>query len=59
MMNDYGVYRNFNSIGKICLDAHYQAMSVEQVYKFIDNVVLDGSDEMLVDRDKMVKKYLH
>ncbi len=58
MMNDYGVYRNFNSIGKICLDAHYQAMSVEQVYKFIDNVVLDGSDEMLVDRDKMVKKYL-
>jgi hypothetical protein len=58
MMNDVGVYRNFNSIGKMCLDAHYQAMTVDDVFNFIDAVVLEGVDEMVADRDKMAKTYL-
>jgi hypothetical protein len=58
MMKDIGVYRNFNSIGKMCLDAHYQAMSVDDVVNFIDIVVLEGVDEMRADREKMAKTYL-
>lgn len=58
MMNDVGVYRNFNSIGKICLDAHYQAMTVDDVFNFIDTVVLEGVDDMMADRDKVAKTYL-
>lgn len=58
MMNDVGVYRNFNSMGKMGLDAHYQAMNVQDVFDFIDDVVLNQCDEMQVDREKMIKNYL-
>lgn len=58
LMNQSSAYENFNSIGKMCLDQHYHAHHFDDVYKFIDEVVIGGNDPLNESRMIVVDKFI-
>lgn len=58
MMKESKVSENFNVVGKLALGLHYHAYTIEQVYDFMDNVILNGNDSMLEMRSSKAREYL-
>jgi hypothetical protein len=58
MMNNLEIYKNFNSVGKMCLDAHYQAFDEGEIFKFIEKVILSNSDDLMKERERIAKKFV-
>lgn len=40
------IYDGLDAFGKQCMDLHYHAKSIDEVYAFIDRIVIQGEDEM-------------
>ena len=52
------IYRGLDDFGKLCMDLHYHAQSVEEIGTFIQDVILNGKDPRKAERDSFRKKYL-
>lgn len=58
MVRDDDLINRFNEFGKLSFEMHYHAKTECEIINFIDNVVINGKDEMLVDRTRFIQKYL-
>lgn len=47
-----------NDFGRICFEQHYKGSTIEDIKKFIDNVVIRGVDPMKEERFKFYKEQL-
>lgn len=54
----HSLYEGLDEFGQRCLDLHYHAESVQDIYKFIDNVVLGGQDRLKDERNAFRNQYL-
>lgn len=56
-VNNY-VYNRFNKIGKDMLNNHYKAYTKEDIIHFIEEIVINGNDDMKINRDNYYNNYL-
>lgn len=52
------LYEELDEFGQRCLDLHYHAESVQDIYQFIDTVVLGGQDRLKEERNTFRNQYL-
>ena len=50
--------KQFNDFGALAFDQHYVGRSEEDIYRFLDNVVLKGEDSMCESRQQFFNTYL-
>ncbi|WP_281234678.1 CDP-glycerol glycerophosphotransferase family protein [Flavobacterium gelatinilyticum] len=58
MVRDESVMEHWNAFGEQAVAVHYQSRTKEQVIDFIENVVLNGSDQMMKERTDFVENML-
>ena len=54
LMNDSAINERFNIFGKIIFEHLYHAKNINEIIKFIDDVVISGKDYMKNERDKLI-----
>lgn len=58
LVKDDKMRESFTPFGEIVFDAHYHAHCMEDVERFIKDVVLDGNDPMAKVRQEVYERYL-
>lgn len=49
---------NYNKFAQMCIEQHYAAYNEDDIYSFIDNVVLNKRDDMKENREKFYEENL-
>lgn len=49
---------NLNDFGVMCFNAHYKGSSIQDIENFITNIVVDGNDSMVLQREGIFEKML-
>ena len=50
--------KGLNNLGKACFDLHYLGSNIEDINKFVNEVVIKGEDDMLHQREVFVRSEL-
>lgn len=56
--NEQFMKREYDDFGIRCLDMHYKAYSVDDVWSFVDNVVINKRDDRLEERKEFIDEAL-
>lgn len=57
-VNNKQINDRFNQFGKMTFKQHYHAYNKNEIYDFINNVILEGTDPMREERKKFCNRYL-
>lgn len=59
LMKDENIAERFNQVGQMALDTFYQGKNLDNIYQFIQKVVLEESDPLKADRDKLFSNVIN
>ena len=59
MVRDKNVLKHWNPFGEYCFNQHYLAHSLDEIRRFIEDVVIEGKDPKKESREQFYKQYLY
>lgn len=57
-VHDENVASRLNDFGRLAFEQHYKAQSAQEIYDFIERIVLTGNDPNIGQREVFIEKYL-